>query len=172
MKKKLLAGLLVVTMLLGGCGSNIRDGVAYLEEGKYEEAIAAFEAQVTEEKQLDEAYRGIAIANFELENYKECVAYFEKALENEAEQTASMYYLMATSCMQYEDYENAVKNYDLVLGMEDCSEEMKKEVLFSRVVAYEKMLDWDSAREAVNEYLQLYPDDEQAAKEAGFLETR
>ena len=79
---------------------------------------------------------------------------------------------MATSYMQMEDYENAVAHYDLVLGMEDCTEEMKQEALFNRVVAFEKMSDWDSAREAVQTYLQIYPEDERAIKESDFLKTR
>ena len=172
MKKRLLAGVLVVTMLLGGCGSNIRDGVACLEEGKYEEALNSFQAEIDEEKNLGEANRGMAIAYFELGSYQEAVYYFEEALANEAEETASMYKLMATACIQYEDYENAIAYYDLVLGMDDCTEELKKEALFNRVVMYEKLLDWDSAREAVKAFLEVYPDDEQAIKESQFLETR
>ena len=172
MKKKLLAAILAGAMLLSGCGSNIREGVTCLEEGKYEEAIEAFEVQIEEGKQVGEAYRGIAIANFELGNHEECVAYFEKALEQEVEQTASMYKLMATACIQYEDYENAIEYYESLLETDDCTEEMKKEALFNCVVMYEKLLDWESAREAVNAFLQLYPDDEKAIKEAEFLETR
>lgn len=172
MKRKLLLGILAVTLCLNGCSSNIRDGVALLEDGKYEEAISVFQLEVAEEKNLDEANRGMAIAYYELENYTEAVNYFSEALTQGAEETASLHQLMATSYMQMEDYENAVAHYDLVLGMEDCTEEMKQEALFNRVVAFEKMSDWDSAREAVQTYLEIYPDDERAIKESDFLKTR
>ena len=170
--KKGIIGILVLMMLLCGCTAYLEDGAALLEEGKYEEAIAAFEAQVGEEKNLGEAYRGIAIANYELENYEEVVENFEKALENEAKETTAMYHLMASSYMQLEDYENAMKYYDLVLGMEDCTEEVKKEILFNKIAIYEKEADWDAAKEAVNTYLELYPNDERVMKEAEFLESR
>lgn len=170
--KKGIIGIMILTMLLCGCSSNLEDGVALLEQGKFEEAIVAFEAQVEEEKKLGEAYRGIAIANYELGNYEEVVGNFEKALENEAKETAAMYHLMASACMQCEDYENAMKYYELVLGMEDCTEEIKKEIMFNKIAIYEQSADWEAAKEAVNTYLELYPDDERVIKEAEFLETR
>lgn len=170
--KKCIIGILVLTMLLCGCASYLEDGVMLLEEGKYEEAIKEFESQIEKEKQLDEAYRGIAIANYELGNYEEVVGNFEKALEYEAEATLAMYHLMASACMKCEDYENAMKYYDLVLGMEDCTEEIKKEILFNKISIHEMNADWESAKEAVNTYLEIYPDDESVIKEAEFLQTR
>lgn len=170
--KKGIIGILILTMLLCGCSSKLEDGVLLLEDGQYEEAIETFEAQIEKEKQLDEAYRGIAIANYELGNYEEAVVNFEKALENEAKETAAMYHLMASACMKYEDYENAMKYYDMVLGMEDCTDEVKKEILFNKIVIYEKSADWESAKEAVDTYLESYPDDERVIKEAEFLKTR
>lgn len=172
MKRKGILGLVILMLLLSGCASNIREGVSLLEDGKYEEAIDAFQADVDKEKNLDEAYRGIALAYYELGSYMEAVDYFSMALENEAEETASIYHLMGTSCMQYGDYENAISNYDKALKMEDCTDEMKKEMMFNKIAAYENMADWESALDAVSEYLKVYPDDERALKEAEFLETR
>ncbi len=170
--KKGIIGIIILTMLLCGCTNYLEDGVLLLESNDYEGAIEAFESQIEKEKQLDEAYRGIAIANYELGNYEEVITNFEKALENEAKETVAMYHLMASSYMKLDDTENALKYYDLVLGMEDCTDEIKKEILFNKIAIYEENADWESAKEAVNTYLEFYPDDERVIKEAEFLKTR
>ena len=43
---------------------------------------------------------------------------------------------------------------------------------FNIIAAYEKLEDWENAKAKLAEYTEEYPDDEQAAKEAEFLETR
>ena len=170
--KKGILGLIVVTLLMTGCSSNIKDGVSYLEEGNYEKAITAFQFAINEEKNLGEANRGMALAYYELGQYMQAMEYFLEALENETEETASLYHLMGTSCMQYGDYENTLVYFDKVLLLEDCTDTMKKEMMFNKIVVYEQMMDWDSAKIAVDNYLNSYPDDEKAIKEAEFLETR
>ena len=47
-----------------------------------------------------------------------------------------------------------------------------QDIEFNIIVAYEQLMDMDTAREKLIEYLEKYPDDEAAAKEAEFLETR
>ena len=49
---------------------------------------------------------------------------------------------------------------------------MKKEMKYNIIVAYEKMEDWESAEVKLEEYLESYPNDKAAKKEAEFLETR
>ncbi|MEI3218996.1 MAG: tetratricopeptide repeat protein [Lachnoclostridium sp.] len=45
-------------------------------------------------------------------------------------------------------------------------------MMFNEIAAYEKMGDYETAKEKLREYTEKYPDDENAAKEAEFLETR
>lgn len=45
-------------------------------------------------------------------------------------------------------------------------------MMFNRVVAYERLYDFDSAGTAMDEYLSLYPDDEDAVREQVFLSSR
>ena len=172
MKKKGIISLVIILVLLSGCASNVRKGITLLEDGKYEEAICIFQEEIDDKKNLDEANRGIGIAYFEQGNYTEAKASFEEALERGAEETASIYHLLGTCSMKSEDYISAVKYYDKALKLEDCTEEMKKEMLFNKIAAYEKSADWESAKEAVSKYLEVYPDDEKAIKEAEFLKTR
>ena len=50
MKKIRLGVLLVAACLMMGCAANIEDGITYLEEEKYEEAIECFEKEIAEKK--------------------------------------------------------------------------------------------------------------------------
>ena len=74
--------------------------------------------------------------------------------------------------MQTEEYEEAIRYYDLGITSKDSTPEMIQEMRFNTVVAYEKLKDWESARTKLAEYIADYPDDEQAQKESTFLETR
>ena len=69
-------------------------------------------------------------------------------------------------------WETAINYYRLGVVHEDSSEELKKEMNFNMIVAYEQMKDWESAKAKLKEYLAEYPDDEAAKKELEFLETR
>ena len=70
-------------------------------------------------------------------------------------------------------YLNDMKKDDnLGLEQDDVSKKMKKEMKYNIIVAYEKMEDWESAEVKLEEYLESYPNDKAAKKEAEFLETR
>ena len=62
--------------------------------------------------------------------------------------------------------------YNLALEDEDNSEEMEQEIRYNIIAAYEQTGDWESVKVKLEEYLEDYPDDEDAKKEAEFLETR
>lgn len=169
-----IAILVMSGVLLAGCaGTNhLEEGVSLLKQEKYEEALDSFEKEVKAEKHLGEAYRGMGIAYFESDEFEKAVESFEKALENEAKETGTIYNLMGISHMRMEQYEEAVKAFEKGVTMEDCSREMKQEMQFNTIAAYEKMGDWENAKQCVKEYLSQYPDDEKAVKEAEFLESR
>lgn len=151
---------------------NLKDGTAFLEEKKYEEAVETFQKEIDKEKHLDEAYRGIGLAYYELHDYGKALESFEEALKQGTQETASLYNLMAVCSMEMEQYEEALKYLEKGLAMEDVSEELKQEMKFHTIAMHEKLGDWESAKAAVAEYTAEYPNDEKAAKEAEFLETR
>lgn len=67
------------------------------------------------------------------------------------------------------------KNYDAALaniekGLAEYSEE--QELLYNEIVIYEYKLDFETAKEKMASYLQLYPDDESAIRENEFLQSR
>ena len=105
MMKKIRLTLLILTVgLLIGCANYMKDGLELLQTGNYEEAIASFQNEIAEEKNLDEAYRGVGIAYFELEDYSAAAEAFENALANGAEETASIYQMLGVSYLQLDEY--------------------------------------------------------------------
>lgn len=174
MKRTKIVIIVVAISLLSGCGSthHIRKGVKHLKNENYETALEIFEDVIEKDAKSEEAYRGKGIACFELERYGEAVEAFETALELGTKETATIYNLLGASCQNSENYENALEYYKKGIARKDANEELLKEMRLNTILVYEKMGNWDSAKEKVAEYLSDYPEDEIAKKEAEFLETR
>ena len=172
MKKMRLTLLILATGLLLGCANYMKDGLELLQAGNYEEAIVAFENEIAEEKNLDEAYRGVGIAYFELKDYSSAADAFENALANEARETASIYQMLGASYLQLDEYEKALENYKKALEMEDCTEEMRQEILFNEIAILQLESEWELLKEKVDAYVTAYPDDDRMNKTVEFLETR
>lgn len=103
MKKRKIAMLVMTGVLLTGCmGTNyLEEGVSQLEEKQYEEASKSFQKEIDEEKNLDEAYRGMGIAYFEMEEFEKAIDAFGEALDNGAEETATLYNFIGISNMKW-----------------------------------------------------------------------
>lgn len=172
MRKWILTMALAGVLVLTGCVKNIDNGLEALEAGNYEEARSSFENEIEKGKNLDEAYRGLGIACFELEEYEEAVEAFELAVKNETEETATLYGMMGACYMEIGKYEKALDVYTKALSMEDIAEEIEQEIQYNLIAVYENMADWDAAKEQMETYREAYPDDERVEKEADFLETR
>lgn len=174
MKKYLVTmTAIVLSLTISGCGANpSEEGVELLEQQKYEEAAEVFQAAIDEEKNMDDAYRGLGIARWETEDYEGAREAFENALHNETEKTATIYNFLGNCEMKLENPKSALNYYRLGLEAEDCSEDMRQEMRFNEIAAYEQTGEWESAKAKLASYITDYPDDEKAAKEAEFLETR
>lgn len=169
---KKIVGLFALLFLLTGCAGNIKTGVAFLEEGKYEEAVTAFEKEIKKERNLDEAYRGLGIAYFEMEEYDAAVEAFENALKHEAEETAILCSFLGASYLETEEYDKALDAYERGLACEDLTEELEQEIQFNLIAVYENKSNWDAAKKQMDKYVEKYPDDSRVEKESEFLETR
>ena len=121
---------------------------------------------------MADSYRGLGIAYYEQEKYKDALAAFENAVSAGTKETGTIYNMMAVCKMQTENYEDAISYYEKALDYSDCSDDMKQEIQFNVIVCYEKLEDWDNAKAKLEDYVAAYPDDEKAAKEAEFLKTR
>lgn len=172
MKKWIIAVVFAGAFILSGCASNVKDGVAALEAGNYKKAKAFFEQEIERKKNLDEAYRGLGISCFELEEYEEALEAFETALENETEETATIFSIMGACYVETKEYDKALDVYTKALSMKDITDDIKQEVQYNLIAVYENMADWDAAKKQMKDYKKAYPDDERIEKEADFLETR
>lgn len=171
-KQKMIILITAASLFFTGCSSNVKDGVALLEEKKYENAIVAFEEQVDIGKKTEEAYYGLGIAYFELEEYEKSVTAFEKSIEQGISESAILYSFLGAGYIEEERYADALNAYEKALQDEKCDEELKQEILYNLISVYENMADWDKAKSQLEEYITLYPEDTRVEKEAIFLETR
>lgn len=174
MRRVRIAALVVVMALsLSGCMNNpYKDGVKALENGEYKEAAADFTEAIELEKQTADAYRGLGIALWETEDYEGAKDAFQKALKAGTEKNGTIYNLLGCCEMKLSNEKEAAEAFEKGLKDKEISAELKQEMRLNQIVAYEKMGNLDTAKTLLSEYLTDYPDDEKAAKEAQFLETR
>ena len=147
--KKIIGLLLAVTMMfaLGGCNAITIDG----------------------EGELSGENSGSGAVGFSVSTLNNP---FFVSLSEGAKESATIYSLLGNCAMRIEKYEKAVEYYEKALSMEDISEELSKETKYNLVAAYEYAGNIDKAKENLNAYIEAYPDDESAKREAEFLETR
>ena len=169
---KKIISLIALLVLLTGCAGSMKNGVALLEEGKYDAAVEAFQKNIKNKRNLDEAYRGLGIAYFELEDYEAAVEAFELALEHETKETAVCCSFLGASYLETGDYDKALDVYERGLACKDLTEELEQEIQLNLIVVYERMGNWDAAKKQMDKYVEKYPDDNRVDKEAEFLETR
>ena len=152
---KALLAIFSAGLLLTACGNPSEKGVEYLEKGEYDQAVEQFEQAIEKNKNTGDAWNA-----------------FRKALDDNAEKTGTIYNLIGNCDLKLGKAKEALNYYNLGLEQDDVSKKMKKEMKYNIIVAYEKMEDWESAEVKLEEYLESYPNDKAAKKEAEFLETR
>ena len=81
--------------------------------------------------------------------------------------TAMGYNGLALCSIEEGKFENALEYVDLGLKCEDPDAE--KTLLFNEIVIYEKMLDFETAKEKAADYLEKYPSDKEMEEEMRFL---
>ena len=81
-----------------------------------------------------------------------------------------IYEELANCRMKGEDYEGALTVIES--GMSLGNGEGVQGMMFDRIVAYERLYDFENARKFMEEYLALFPDDEVAKREYVFLSSR
>ncbi|MCI8639043.1 MAG: tetratricopeptide repeat protein [Coprococcus sp.] len=174
--RKRIPWMLALFMILLFCGckkeDKVADGAALLGQGQYTEAQEKFQEAVDEGENLGEAYRGIGLCLWEQEDYEGAAVSFGAALDNGAEETATIYNLLGICEMKLGRAERAAYYFGNGRVFPDAEMELLKEMAFNEIAAYEEMGDYLTARDKLEEYVQKYPDDARAAKELDFLKTQ
>lgn len=171
-KKVLVVVLALVCLVSAGCVNYVEDGTALMEEGNFTEAREKFLSAVDDGKDLGEAYRGLGLCYWEQQEYEKAAEAFGNALENGTKKTATLYNLLGLCELQMERPEKAVYYFENGCGFSDAKEELLREMMFNEIAAYEQLEDYTAAREKLETYVGLYPDDERAVKELEFLNTQ
>ncbi len=169
-KMRLLFLAMLLAAALSGCGKEeYQQGVNYLQNGRYEEAAGCFQTAIEKKDNLEDSYRGLGICLWETEDYENAMSAFENALEKGGKETGTIYNLLGCCAMKTGDYNRALEYFAQGLRDDSCSQDLKKEMEFNRIVALEKQGDTDGAKTYLTKYLEQYPQDKDAVKEAQFL---
>lgn len=86
-------------------------------------------------------------------------------------ETAESYNGLALCDIADGDYDTALQDIQQGLSL-DVSDSSKRDLLYNEIVVYEKKMDFATAKQKAEEFMQLYPDDEEGQKEYDFLITR
>ncbi len=137
----------------------------YLEE--YDEAANALIVPVQESYEPALALMGqIYLARKDYDNAK---AIYNQILSMDSE-SKDAYNGLALCAIAQSDPDTALNFIAQGLSLE--GEDGKQELYFNEIVAFEKKLDFLTARDKCRTYVEMYPTDEEGVKELKFLNTR
>ena len=94
----------------------------------------------------------------------------EESSKKQTQTAAPGYNGLAVCDMADGNYDSALENINS--GISVASDDEMQSLLFNEIVAYEKKLDFSTAQEKAQEYVGMYPEDEEAVKELDFLKSR
>lgn len=155
-------------MSAGNKLSDYRRGVLEYYMGSYTEARNDLENAKKKETNdnltlyLGRTYEELGDPGYATSLYEEAIA--------GGTSNSKIYNQLALAKMQQKDYEGALNIINL--GIESGDGEALQGLLYNKVVAYEYMYDFDNAKKCMQEYIDKYPDDENAFRENTFLSTR
>ena len=170
--KRNLILLLLLCFLLVGCQEKKPTVVELLESGAYETAIVRLEAMIDKKENVGEAYRGLGIAYWEVQEYQLARDAFALALEHGEEETGTIFNFLGVCDLRLGNIDIAGQWFAKGLEKEGNPPELIREMEFNQIVVYQKQGDFETAREKLDIYVTKYPDDIDAQKEMQFLETR
>ncbi|MBQ8306687.1 MAG: tetratricopeptide repeat protein [Blautia sp.] len=145
-----------------------RGRVYYYMEDYDKAAQELIEAQSLDEKDAD-AYLLLGMVYLARHDISNARAMYQQYISLDGS-SARGYNGLALCDMEEGDYFAALT--DIGSGIKEASTEEMQILLFNEIVVYEKMLDFATARDKAEEYAAMFPDDEEAVKELGFLKSR
>ncbi len=142
-------------------------GVIYYDLGNYDKAKESIEQPVASGHAASIALLGqIYLAQ---ESYDQAQATYQSLLSADGESTEG-YNGLALCALAAGDYTGALSYIESGLALD--GEAGKQQLRFNEIVAYERELDFATAKMKAEAYVALYPADEAGQKEWKFLQTR
>lgn len=162
MTKKLILEILVVFLALAaGCGKKSTmyydAGMAYLENGEYEEAKYNFKLSLLEEKESADNLRGLGIACVYNGEYEEAVDAFIKALQMSYHHIQpvdyDINYYLGYAYRELGKYEESVNCYTGIISLKD----KETDAYYQRALTYLAMGEKTLADEDINVVMRRNP---------------
>ena len=97
-------------------------------------------------------------------------SFYQQYIDADGDDPAKGYNGLALCDISDGDYDSALQNISQGLG--DATSDEMRDLLFNEIVVYEKKLDLSTALSIAQEYVQTFKDDDAAAKELTFLQSR
>lgn len=97
-------------------------------------------------------------------------SFYQQYIDADGDDPAKGYNGLALCDISDGDYDSALQNISQGLG--DATSDEMRDLLFNEIVVYEKKLDLSTALSKAQEYVQTFEDDDAAAKELTFLQSR
>lgn len=97
-------------------------------------------------------------------------SFYQQYTDADGDDPAKGYNGLALCDISDGDYDSALQNISQGLG--DATSDEMRDLLFNEIVVYEKKLDLSTALSKAQEYVQTFKDDDAAAKELTFLQSR
>lgn len=97
-------------------------------------------------------------------------SFYQQYIDADGDDPAKGYNGLALCDITDGDYDSALQNISQGLG--DATSDEMRDLLFNEIVVYEKKLDLSTALSKAQEYVQTFKDDDAAAKELTFLQSR
>lgn len=142
-------------------------GRIYLMLSDYENAET--ELKTALDKKSVEANLYLAKLYEAQDDAETAASYYETYLDS-GDADSEVMYALGMAEMSQKNYQGAIEYFQSGLAMEEVTNE--QELLQNLVIAYEKSGDFSSAKTTMEQYLEDYPDDEDAQREYIFLCTR
>ena len=162
------AGYLETALSAGSKLSDYNKGVLEYYMGSYTDARGDLEnARKSQNNEnltlyLGKTYEALGDASYAMTIYSDYL--------RENTSAGRIYEQLAGCKIKNGDYEGALETIEAGLNL--GGGEGVGGMMFDRVVAYERLYDFDSAKKSMEEYLQMFPDDEVARRENVFLSSR
>ncbi len=103
-------------------------------------------------------------------DYPKAIYYYENYMKEDGLLSPNVYNQVAVCEIKGGDYEAALKYLEKGIALHNAG--IQKILLRNEMITYEHLGNYKKAKEITEEYLSLYPGDEEALKEAEFIDTR